>query len=106
MRMNSCAARRLPWARGFCDAMSRYKIIIEYDGTPFSGWQWQDNAPSVQRALTEAIEAFSGEKPTVQGAGRTDAGVHALGQVAHFDLVKEHTTDTVRDAINAHIRPR
>jgi tRNA pseudouridine38-40 synthase len=85
--------------------MPRYKITIEYDGTPFAGWQWQDNAPSVQRALTEAIEAFSGEKPTVQGAGRTDAGVHALGQVAHFDLVKEHTTDTVRDAINAHLRP-
>ncbi len=85
--------------------MPRYKITIEYDGTPFAGWQWQDNAPSVQRALTEAIEAFSGEKPTVQGAGRTDAGVHALGQVAHFDLAKEHTTDTVRDAINAHIRP-
>ena len=85
--------------------MPRYKIVIEYDGTPVSGWQWQDNAPSVQRALTEAIEAFSGEKATVQGAGRTDAGVHALGQVAHFDLVKEHATDTVRDALNAHLRP-
>ena len=70
--------------------MPRYKIIIEYDGTPFAGWQCQDNAPSVQRALWTAIEAFSGEKATVQGAGRTDAGVHALGQVAHFDLGKEH----------------
>jgi tRNA pseudouridine38-40 synthase len=85
--------------------MPRYKIIIEYDGTPFAGWQWQDNAPSVQRAITEAIEAFSGEKAAVQGAGRTDAGVHALGQVAHFDLAKEHATDTVRDALNAHLRP-
>jgi tRNA pseudouridine38-40 synthase len=85
--------------------MPRYKIIIEYDGTPFSGWQWQDNAPSVQRVLTDAIEGFSGERVNVQGAGRTDAGVHALGQVAHFDLVKEHRTDTVRDAINAHARP-
>lgn len=85
--------------------MPRYKIIIEYDGTPFSGWQWQDNAPSVQRVLTDAIEGFSGERVSVQGAGRTDAGVHALGQVAHFDLTKAHRTDTVRDAINAHARP-
>jgi tRNA pseudouridine38-40 synthase len=85
--------------------MPRYKIIIEYDGTPFSGWQWQDNAPSVQGAIGAAIEAFSGEKAMVQGAGRTDAGVHALGQVAHFDLAKEHATDTVRDALNAHLRP-
>jgi tRNA pseudouridine38-40 synthase len=85
--------------------MPRYKVIIEYDGTPFAGWQWQDNAPSVQRVLTEAIEAFSGERVNVQGAGRTDAGVHALGQVAHFDLAKEYKTDTVRDAINAHMRP-
>lgn len=85
--------------------MPRYKIIVEYDGTPFCGWQWQDNVPSVQRALTEAIEAFSGEKAVVQGAGRTDTGVHALGQVAHFDLTKNHTADTVRDAINAHLRP-
>ena len=85
--------------------MPRYKITIEYDGTPFAGWQWQDNAPSVQRVITEAIEAFSGERVTVQGAGRTDAGVHALGQVAHFDLAKQHSTDTVRDAINAQMRP-
>ena len=85
--------------------MPRYKITIEYDGTPFAGWQWQDNAPSVQRVITEAIEAFSGERVTVQGAGRTDAGVHALGQVAHFDLAKPHSTDTVRDAINAQVRP-
>jgi tRNA pseudouridine38-40 synthase len=85
--------------------MPRYKLTIEYDGTPFAGWQWQDNAPSVQRVLTEAIAAFSGENVMVQGAGRTDAGVHALGQVAHFELSKEHATDTVRDAINAHLRP-
>ena len=63
--------------------MPRYKIIIEYDGTPFSGWQWQDNAPSVQRVLTDAIEGFSGERVNVQGAGRTDAGVHALAMRAH-----------------------
>jgi len=85
--------------------MPRYKIIVEYDGAPFAGWQYQDNSPSVQRAIMTAIEAFSGEKVMVQGAGRTDAGVHALGQVAHFDLVSERDTDTVRDAINAHLRP-
>jgi tRNA pseudouridine38-40 synthase len=85
--------------------MPRYKLIIEYDGTPFVGWQVQDNGPSVQGALTAAIEAFSGEKVAVQGAGRTDAGVHALGQVAHFDLASEREPDTVRDALNAHIRP-
>jgi tRNA pseudouridine38-40 synthase len=85
--------------------MPRYKILIEYDGAPFAGWQYQDNAPSVQRAIMTAIEAFSGEKVMVQGAGRTDAGVHALGQVAHFDLSAERDTDTIRDALNAHLRP-
>jgi tRNA pseudouridine38-40 synthase len=85
--------------------MPRYKIIVEYDGAPFAGWQYQENSPSVQRAIMTAIEAFSGEKVMVQGAGRTDAGVHALGQAAHFDLASERDTDTVRDAINAHLRP-
>ena len=85
--------------------MPRYKLIIEYDGTPFSGWQVQGNAPSVQGALIAAVEAFSGEKVMVQGAGRTDAGVHALGQVAHFDLKSEREPDTIRDALNAHLRP-
>jgi tRNA pseudouridine38-40 synthase len=86
--------------------MPRYKLTIEYDGTPFAGWQVQDNARTVQGALMAAITAFSGETVAVQGAGRTDAGVHALGQVAHFDLAKEHAPDTVRDAINAHLRPQ
>jgi tRNA pseudouridine38-40 synthase len=85
--------------------MPRYKIIVEYDGAPFSGWQYQDNSPSVQRTIMTAVEAFSGEKVMVQGAGRTDAGVHALGQVAHFDLSSEREPDTVRDALNAHLRP-
>jgi len=85
--------------------MPRYKVIVEYDGAPFAGWQYQENSPSVQRAIMRAIEAFSGETVMVQGAGRTDAGVHALGQVAHFDLASERDTDTVRDAINAHLRP-
>jgi tRNA pseudouridine38-40 synthase len=85
--------------------MPRYKIIVEYDGAPFSGWQYQDNAPSVQRTIMTAIEAFTSEKVMVQGAGRTDAGVHALGQVAHFDLSSERLPDTIRDALNAHLRP-
>jgi tRNA pseudouridine38-40 synthase len=86
--------------------MPRYKLTIEYDGTPYVGWQVQNNGRSVQEALMVAVEAFCGEKVAVQGAGRTDAGVHALGQVAHFDLAVEHAPDTVRDALNAHLRPR
>jgi tRNA pseudouridine38-40 synthase len=86
--------------------MPRYRLIIEYDGTPYVGWQAQDNGPSVQAAIADAIKAFSGEQPAVSGAGRTDAGVHALGQVAHVDLVKDWDGDTVRDAINFHLRPQ
>src|SRR6185503_12190321 len=85
--------------------MPRYKLIIEYDGTPFAGWQWQDDAPSVQRVLIDAIAAFCGHAVKVAGAGRTDAGVHALGQVAHVDLEKDWRVDRVRDAVNAHLRP-
>jgi tRNA pseudouridine38-40 synthase len=85
--------------------MARYRIVIEYDGGPFAGWQRQDNAPSVQGALEEAIFKMSGSRVTVTGAGRTDAGVHARGQVAHFDLEKEFAADTVREALNAHLRP-
>jgi len=85
--------------------MPRYKLTLEYDGTPFVGWQLQDNGPSVQGRLAAAINAFSGEDATPRGAGRTDAGVHALGQVAHFDLVKDWEPDKVRDALNAQLRP-
>ena len=85
--------------------MPRYKLIIEYDGGPFVGWQRQANGPSVQQAIEEAIAAFSGETVVVKGAGRTDAGVHALGQVAHLDLARDWPADTVRDAVNAHLRP-
>ena len=85
--------------------MPRYKLTIEYDGTPFAGWQWQDGAPTVQRLLSDAIAAFSGHAVKVAGAGRTDAGVHALGQVAHVDLAKDWRADRVRDAVNAHLRP-
>jgi tRNA pseudouridine38-40 synthase len=83
----------------------RYKLVIEYDGTPFLGWQVQDAGLTVQGLLTAAISAFCGEAVTAQGAGRTDAGVHALGQVAHVELSKDWDADTVRDAINAHLRP-
>lgn len=86
--------------------MPRYRLTIEYDGTPFVGWQMQDNGPSIQAALTAAIAAFSGERALVGGAGRTDAGVHALGQVAHVDLARPWDGDTVRDAINFHLRPQ
>jgi len=86
--------------------MPRFKLTIEYDGTPYVGWQIQDNGPSIQGALTEAIFAFAGERVAVQGAGRTDAGVHALGQVAHVDLAKDWDVDNVRDALNFHLRPQ
>jgi tRNA pseudouridine38-40 synthase len=85
--------------------MPRYKLTIEYDGTPFVGWQVQDNGVSVQGVVTDAVLAFAGERAIVAGAGRTDAGVHALGQVAHVDLAKDWEADTVRDALNAHLRP-
>ena len=85
--------------------MPRYKLTIEYDGRPFVGWQVQDNGISVQGVLAAAVAAFCGETVHVQGAGRTDAGVHALGQVAHVDLAKAWEADTVRDALNACLRP-
>ncbi len=85
--------------------MPRYKLIIEYDGRPFVGWQRQANGPSVQQAIEAAVHAFTGETVVVKGAGRTDAGVHALGQVAHIDLGRDWPADRVRDAINAHLRP-
>jgi tRNA pseudouridine38-40 synthase len=85
--------------------MPRYKLTIEYDGGPFVGWQRQENGRSIQQAIEEAILAFSGETVVVKGAGRTDAGVHALGQVAHIDLGRAWPTDTIRDALNAHLRP-
>jgi len=85
--------------------MPRYKLLIEYDGTPFVGWQIQADGVSIQGLIADAIRTFAGEHAAVQGAGRTDAGVHALGQVAHVDLTKDWSTDTVRDALNAHFRP-
>ena len=85
--------------------MPRYKLTVEYDGRPFAGWQIQADQLTVQGLLTSAVEALSGDKTLVQGAGRTDAGVHARAQIAHVDLTKEWDTDTIRDALNAHLRP-
>ncbi len=85
--------------------MPRYKLTIEYDGTPYVGWQLQENGPSVQGRLRDAVRAFCGEDATPRGAGRTDAGVHALAQVAHLDLGKDWPAGTVRDALNSHLRP-
>lgn len=85
--------------------MPRFKLTIEYDGSPFRGWQVQDTDITVQGVLEKAAKALSGETVRVHGAGRTDAGVHAKGQVAHIDLTKPFRTDQVRDAMNAHLRP-
>jgi tRNA pseudouridine38-40 synthase len=85
--------------------MSRWKLTLEYDGGGFVGWQRQDNGPSVQQALEDAVAKFCGESVTAHGAGRTDAGVHATGQVAHVDIAKETTPETVRDALNFHLKP-
>lgn len=85
--------------------MPRYKLILEYDGTPFVGWQVQENGPSVQGRLAQAIKAFSGDDTIPRGAGRTDAGVHALGQVAHMDLSRDWPCHKIRDALNAQLRP-
>ena len=85
--------------------MPRYKLTLEYDGTPFVGWQVQDGQMSVQGRLAEAVEAFSGEAVIPRGAGRTDAGVHATGQIAHLDLAKDWDAAKVRDALNAQVRP-
>lgn len=85
--------------------MPRYKLLIEYDGGPFVGWQRQAAGRSVQGAIEAAVTGFCGETVRVGGAGRTDAGVHALGQVAHLELTRAWPADTVRDALNAHLRP-
>ena len=85
--------------------MYNYKIIVEYDGTNFVGWQQQENGNSIQAVLQEAAYKLSGEKVTIFGAGRTDAGVHAYGQVASFAIIKKIETDVIRDGLNQHLRP-
>ena len=86
--------------------MFNFKIIIEYDGTDYVGWQRQDNGFSIQEAIENAIFKLTGEKIIIFGAGRTDAGVHALGQVAHFNLKKEFKADNIRDGLNQYLRPQ
>ncbi len=84
--------------------MFRYCLIVEYNGAKFSGWQKQPNQPTVQNAFEIAIEKFSGEKVNVQASGRTDAGVHARGQVVHFDLKKQWEAFRIGEALNYHLR--
>lgn len=84
--------------------MNRYKLTLEYDGSDYVGWQRQDNGPSIQSVLEDAARCFTGEDVVVHGAGRTDAGVHALGQVAHIDISQDRRPDTVLDALNHFLR--
>jgi tRNA pseudouridine38-40 synthase len=86
--------------------MPRYRLIIEYDGTPFVGWQIQAEGASVQGALERAVTNLTREEAGIRGAGRTDAGVHARGQVAHFDLEKEWPAEKIRDGLNFYLKPQ
>jgi len=85
--------------------MPRFKLTLEYDGAPFVGWQRQDNGLSVQEALEGALFALTGEEATAHGAGRTDARVHALGQVAHVDLARDWEPFRLGEGLNALLRP-
>jgi tRNA pseudouridine38-40 synthase len=85
--------------------VTRFRLTIEYDGGGFVGWQRQENGPSIQQSLEEAVFRITGETALVQGAGRTDAGVHALGQVAHVDVEKAIEAEKLKDAINHHLKP-
>jgi tRNA pseudouridine38-40 synthase len=86
--------------------VTRWRLTIEFDGTPFMGWQRQEHGPSVQQALEEAIHRMTGELAAVHGAGRTDAGVHALAMTAHVDIAKSLTEHRLREGINALVRPQ
>ncbi|GGI78993.1 tRNA pseudouridine synthase A [Polymorphobacter multimanifer] len=85
--------------------MNRYRLTLEYDGRPFMGWQRQHHGPSVQSALEDAVFAITGERTTVHAAGRTDAGVHALAMVAHFDVERDLAPFRMHEALNARLRP-
>jgi len=84
--------------------MPRYKLIIEYDGSPYAGWQRQAGQPTIQEAIETALTKMSGVLAPLTAAGRTDAGVHATAQVAHFDLLKNWPVKTINAALNAHLR--
>ena len=86
--------------------MTRFRLLVEYDGGAYVGWQRQENGASIQQALEEAIFAFCGERVATTGAGRTDAGVHALGQVVHLDIARPCSAETLRDAVNFHLKPQ
>ena len=86
--------------------MPKFKIVIEYDGSNYVGWQRQDNGLSIQESIEQAAKKLTGENISLFGSGRTDAGVHALGQVAHFNLNKEFNTDNMRDGLNQYLRPQ
>jgi tRNA pseudouridine38-40 synthase len=86
--------------------VTRFRLVVEYDGGPYVGWQRQDNGPSIQQALEAAVFAFCGERIACTAAGRTDAGVHALGQVVHLDIAKACSAETLRDAVNFHLKPQ
>lgn len=83
--------------------MPRYRMVVEYDGTPYVGWQRQDNGMSVQEAIEKAVFAASGETYSLRAAGRTDSGVHAYGQVCHVDLSRPWKAQTLMNAVNAHL---
>ncbi len=85
--------------------MTRFRLLIEYDGRPFMGWQRQAHGPSVQQALEDAAKSVTGEEVQFHAAGRTDAGVHALGMVAHCDIAKPLTAFQLANALNARLRP-
>ncbi|UZK67196.1 tRNA pseudouridine(38-40) synthase TruA [Sphingomonas sp. M1-B02] len=85
--------------------MTRFALTVEYDGRPFMGWQRQDHGPSVQQALEDAAFAVTGERTAVHAAGRTDAGVHALGMRAHLDIARAITPFRLMEALNARVRP-
>lgn len=86
--------------------MNRFRLIVEYDGRPFMGWQRQGHGPSVQQAIEEAVQAITGDPATLHAAGRTDAGVHALAMTAHVDIERPITAFRLSEGLNARLRPQ